>query len=542
MKGRFDARESTREKQKAKNGRHLGIIISMVLRINTAATIALIGLQCIFMLSWRSYRDNLEFYRLDLSVEDHLYADFLDEQDVDYQEEEEEEEPPDYVVEKNPALVEGGADDSPELEDKKTQPPAAEVDESEKIMRALDYRAARNYTKSSPETEELPEWATRWRKYVHDTPPPKTLQLVYHVGPRKTATTSIQADLTVLLDQGIFKQDNFYYAGRHCRPFMGLNKRIENCTGDELQKSARRVVKACAEDPEGVCIIDEHFKLLQDQEKEARNVLISDESLGNAKWGSKLHYKRLKQALDLTPWNVTIVTGFRRFFEWLPSDIFQDARLDHPQQSWHELWSHQGGHAIELVFPDYYQHWYDDHVYTDWVVTCNDGTFPIHVLDLHREDVNPRDQMLCEALGDFMPHACQFSKEMDNRRLNDKEGVMHWFYDMVVWHAAENEGLIDTQRYNRSEVRQAFYEEHAKRNFTWQDFDRACPNKVQLAEYLNWTLNTERSVWGDEVADTRKEATLAAFEKRKEEQFFCNADPVKTLQRPEWKSFFRQFK
>lgn len=380
-------------------------------------------------------------------------------------------------------------------------------------------------------------------------------QLIIHVGPRKTATTTLQTDLTHLHDQGILQRDKFHYVGRICRPFTtSVGKHVNNCTGDALQRLARAALSECRENQQRICLkptLSRELNRLVDEEG-VKHVILSDESLGKTKWRSPAHYRALRDGLHRPPnkykWNVTIATGYRRFFEWLPSDMYQDYRLDHGAQKWHEVWPDETigdvkGRRIELILPDYYKHWYDDHhIHTNWVVSCVNDSFPLRILDLHDERLVNKEESLrahwfCHTLAPFFPKTCSYAREQDSKGVEAKvlnsqlaalsnttddsgkaPSIMHVFYDHLAVEAYDQGWLKGkTAEWTRPKMRKVIQDyarlvRDLKSPLDLLDVAKTCPTPPQKNGIWRETSILERQVFGVKKTRQREAATRKAFE------------------------------
>lgn len=129
---------------------------------------------------------------------------------------------------------------------------------------------------------------------------------IFHVGPTKTGTTTIQAALDILDKQGILAKDNFVNIPRNIIPL------IEPCI---KRLSFKRCFKSCQNQVKAsdLCLhyrnVDEMFsKALENRQ----NVVYSYE--GGISFEMKPAFQELLKGFDVKP----IVT-YRRYYQWLPS-------------------------------------------------------------------------------------------------------------------------------------------------------------------------------------------------------------------------------
>jgi hypothetical protein len=219
-------------------------------------------------------------------------------------------------------------------------------------------------------------------------------RLVIHIGPPKTGSTSLQADLTAMQD--FLRKDGFVYLGRLYKPYRNpkngkivINRRPDSpalttlrnmfSTGnDDFQIETNR--KDCIFDFRTFLIntfmlpvLDSNVnnRSLQDSSRRQQdtgyvshnlgrngaplNILISDEALMKL-WNVQDNedvteiWTELYESLTEV-WDVTIVATYRRFFEWLPSAKAQRDKptLERRRSAW--VTSNSGGEALQPIFP-----------------------------------------------------------------------------------------------------------------------------------------------------------------------------------------------
>lgn len=113
-------------------------------------------------------------------------------------------------------------------------------------------------------------------------------RLILHVGPSKTATTSLQTDLTLVQDQ--LQTDGYMYAGRYYRPYTNQRTGVYhlNRTESTLLAAAHSMLKRCKIKPRVKCCLDfaAEMKAYSHQEsskhqKQQYNIILSEEPFGN---------------------------------------------------------------------------------------------------------------------------------------------------------------------------------------------------------------------------------------------------------------------
>lgn len=400
--------------------------------------------------------------------------------------------------------------------------------------------------------------------------------LVFHVGPPKTATTTLQTDLTQLMP--FLQQDDYFYAGRYYNPFVSeaTGDLILNRSETPLHTAGKLMLKRrlCKQRPMTACMTD-FIQLLQPFHDARKNVLLSDESWGPQAWKTWEDYHALQEALG-KDWDVTVIVGYRPLFQWLRSDLFQRYRLDR-RQAWKNSWPGSGGgKEIPTLFPTYfrYEQWFGlyGHRFTDFVIDNAVGRVHVRVLHLGQQVAEASSSLRTKFVCDILPDApvtCAHSQSMDvsaaaaadaaataaaqtttkttatvmNAHHDDEQLLRHC--DHLVVRAAAL-GWIDTDLYGRDDVRMALknYTLHLQRSsesLPKNDFHLSCPSKQELQEFLELSLRMERKCLGEAWATQVESHTREEFDADVQTGVFCNVNVDATLENEPWKSFFTRF-
>jgi len=363
--------------------------------------------------------------------------------------------------------------------------------------------------------------------------------LVIHVGPSKTATTSLQTSLTQFQDY--LAADNYTYSGRYYSPFndergnLHLNPKVSPLlkeTTDMLKK------RKCSLNPRSLCCSS--FKTMLDEYKDrGQNVIISEEAINHI-WVRPTDYVAVQEALQ-DEWRVTVVVGYRRFYEWLPSYKYQQDRLDH-KVPWKTEWPGQGGRPLEGLFPNYFRHWRQLFSYTDSALNNIGVTFPVKLLNLH-DETSVRSNFLCNIVPDA-PTSCKESLDRDQRgaetTINTRSETSSFFYDTIAIAAAQT-ALVDVNKWRRGEVVKAIQIHNEEvLNCTVLDLELDCPSEQQLKEFLQLSLDLEKNLM-PALFSTGEVEHRAAFYRKVEAKAFCWVDAEAVLNSERWKDFFSHF-
>ena len=389
---------------------------------------------------------------------------------------------------------------------------------------------ADSFLQSSPETRTL--------RIVGAANTNKS-RLVLHVGPPKSASTSLQTDFTLLQDT--LKVDGYEYKGRTYSKFTSAaGKKSLKRVDSDVQRIGRHMFKHCHQTPRKKCaegFVRELNNILNNT-KHCRNVIISDEAY--ALWTEK-DVLALREALNDT-WEVLVVIGYRRIFDWLPSTKFQRERVDR-WGAFKSNWPGPGrqGKQLEPLFPGYIQKWRDYHIYTDALVEIFQKEFAVSILNLY-EKTTIRTTFLCKILLDT-PNACNASRQLDKQQgethVNDHDDAPSSFYDAVATTAAAR-GLINIdvieRRFVLCDIRKHQQEVLNQGPF---EFPLICPSENELDRFLNESLRMEADLLGENERNISDH--IESFRMKVACNAFCWVDSEAVLDMEVWQSYFARF-
>jgi hypothetical protein len=412
-------------------------------------------------------------------------------------------------------------------------------------------RPPRKQEPVTPEENSLYELPSR-HSNIATRPVSNKTHLIFHVGPPKTGTTSLQTDLTHM--QTFLDQDDYFYAGRYYNSYHSTTTgdMILNRSDSVLAEKAKVMLKRrfCKLRPMSACL--EEFKTELQQYRGKKNVILSNESWGSMVFKTREDYAAIQEALG-DDWQVTVVVGYRPFFQWIRSDMFQRARMD-MLVPWKTEWptgsDNTRGLPVRTLFPDYYKYdtWYNSAPnpprFTDFVIRNAANSVHVRVMNLVDDDDREslRTKFACHMLPNA-PSTCAASRRLDqseeggdrrwlNANNNKDLAVLHVHYDL----------LTTREQYSRVMVREAL------RNFTQgqlgatpMDFLLSCPTEQELENFLELSLELEKTCLGEEWAAYTKAKSIAAFQADVEAKVFCTVDTDSNLRKEPWTSFLKQF-
>lgn len=322
---------------------------------------------------------------------------------------------------------------------------------------------------------------------------PKKPSLTIHIGPHKTASTSLQADLTEMQDY--LRKDNYAYVGRLYQPYTNqktgqlvLNRRpdspiliaMRHMFSPANQVCQRTINKTeCCSDLQQmlldtyytpfVCGKNHESGSVDISKKHPPNILISDEAilklLNQPDFNSTYNIWRALYEVLTPTWDVTIVAAYRRFYDWIPS---AKSQRDKPTlEPWKTEWPRsdrgelvQSGIPLQPLFPDVYNttrnddtddmlfEWKRHHFLSDNALTTikmlqeidQSKRFEMKIYHLYSKKTL-RSNFLCNVMR--LEHSCR-----ESRRREKHGGSETWIND-------QNERNPDTisKRVNQSKVK-----------------------------------------------------------------------------------------
>ena len=388
--------------------------------------------------------------------------------------------------------------------------------------------------------------------------------LVLHVGPSKTATTSLQTDLTAL--QEALRADGYAYAGRYYTPWIddtdaGGTFHLGR-SQSSLLATAHSMLKQCPHSDNQRWRCCEAFAQELNayvRQQGVPHVILSEEPFGN-QWRNPQDWMAIVEALrnndnNSSSWHITVVVGYRHFYAWSPSARFQHERLDRINPVWPAPYG--TGRAIQPFYPDWYsgmeytsnynEEWNKNFQHTANILDAINHTVEdVHILNLHNaQHSSPLRLLLC---GDMArtPTACRqaLRREQEQQHetvMNTQSSVPSPFYDAVATAAAAL-GLVNATAYTRTQVRDAIqYRHETVMGLTLHDLPLQCPPEAVLEQLRTTSLALEKRCLSSPSTTTTTSTALhtAGFDEYIEHQQYCFVDTEVVLKDPEWRDFLR---
>ena len=363
----------------------------------------------------------------------------------------------------------------------------------------------------------------------------KKQQIMYiHVGPPKTATTTIQATLSQYRTKLL--EDNIQFIGKdnkenwlkkfehpaYCTMYLRYRENNQNVTNNCYQRMNNS--------------LNEYYA-------NGTNVIMSDEVIGAMFSSGGRNTERARFALKewanlIQNWDVRIVLGYRPYFDFVLSSYNEQWEIKHGKAKLNK-WPGHGGKALPLVKDTWSTStgkastmWSSTDVLVD--------IFSKHFDDITIFDITkPRDLMehfLCDILNGTARKTCSEHRSYMASGVSEtkKNVAAPLDYDMIAT-AASQRNLFDLSKKRRVVARKVKWHHEVNLGLKVTDLPLICPLMNHSMALLTASLAMEMKLFPDR--DEQKLNDL--FQERIKTKAFCNVDVVKVLNDDGWKQFFQ---
>lgn len=373
---------------------------------------------------------------------------------------------------------------------------------------------------------------------------------VLHIGPSKTATSTLQTDCRKMQDQGILERDKTLFIGRASGIYRKTDPRLKwmhlkGLFGKACIKPWSDVTERPHLLTNSSCL--KSYQMLEESYKMNQSIVYSDEAwsynnhfgpweLYNSSVSDYLPYLRSTIFRD---WDFHILIGYRDLYDWLVSAM---------KQKWGtecllvKEWPPEGDKCPPPLMLNWASH--DGHMNVRWyryidqtvdALLAGELEQNIHLWDFHSGE-HITNYLFCNVVADSMPNACNYSQSRPELPTVNRRESTAQFYNDIVFHAATLKlpGL-DVISQSRSDATTKLMEYHQTNlNRGIHDLPMyECPPRRQLQELLNKTLGIREKYM---VANARNQSRRTDDEIRNhfwrlvDETFvFCQVDTQRLL-------------
>jgi len=365
---------------------------------------------------------------------------------------------------------------------------------------------------------------------------------VLHVGPPKTATTSIQCGLD-LLSADLAKEDAYYFVGKRCPRFSSgiMGNGEGGIPGHHLMM--------------GLIDANPHsrgFERLKERmdyhRTRGNHMIFSIEAMSNHLVDRPETWKMFLSLFE--GWNVRVVVAYRHYFDWIRSMYFQQ----HIGKKYREKWPDQQGlaHPSFQTFLEYHlERWEkrdpsnDGHSWGQHLSLYALQYFGKHFDDVQIFDLHQEGDVLTNFICQMVPNAVNMCRRLQKNALVET-GVKResHSFDADRLALAAYQARLFNQNIGRTAAVKTISAELEKTGDLFKAQNLACMDDALVSRFLNASLWFEEQV----VASSRSPASsvgfrrtpsdhVEAFQSANRSGKFCEIDTDAVLQLPHWKDF-----
>ena len=362
---------------------------------------------------------------------------------------------------------------------------------------------------------------------------------IIHVGPSKTATTTLQHDCRDMAD--VLRLDNYVYLGKGRNVKRGRRPRRHSVLDKTLMD--RRCLQALAEESQkqlkdysSVPCWKPFMEEVENYYRSGHSIILSSEHYSSTESPfydeHGKYFDALAEALhqllqDRDKWNVLVVVGYRRYMEWVASALKQlhSAALA-PRRTWgrHNRlpptwqtiteWMHRSP-------PSAKNYHFTDTILPFW----SERGFQTTILNFHGDDKRRHisTRFFCDIVPNA-PHACQYTLQRPvSRHSRARSSALSSYHNLVI-DAAER-GLIDKRSHERHQMVQAVahYCEDTL-GLQHKDLPLHCPAEKELTELLEISLKLEKELMPELYQADEQTHRAAFWEMVNDKKAFCTID------------------
>jgi hypothetical protein len=367
---------------------------------------------------------------------------------------------------------------------------------------------------------------------------------ILHVGPPKTATTTIQCALQDL-SQELAEWDTTYYLGRQCGKYPTSFPNGEESLSGDLKGNLQKGYGVILDAFQARLAYHRHYRrhnVVLSMEGMSRALLYQDEDADENDEG----LMRLAALLG-DDWNVQIVVTYRPYFEWIRSFYSQELREEHAGSKFSWDYRHssfqeylqrhlesatrkkhiQGlGHHLSVRTNRAYARYFRNVKFFD-LYQANNRTV---VTNFICQNI-PSAGKTCRYLQD----------STTQRRFKDHKYESDPFDALRILEAAYDQGLINSTRRPKKNILSRRVQEELGQH-VGSDMVRCLPTITEEA-FLRISLSFEkemlelRGMYAPEKLRSGEHDHRLAFERAKAAGNFCEIDPARVLYDEKWRQF-----
>ena len=385
---------------------------------------------------------------------------------------------------------------------------------------------------------------------------PQQPTFVLHIGPSKTATSTLQSDCRLMQDNGILKRDKTLFIGQSSGIYKRSDPRLKwmslsGLFGGTCIEPWYNITERPHLLTNSSC--SQSYQMLEESYNMNQSIVYSHESWSYARhfgpWGlynsSVSAYLPYLRMTIFRNWNFHILIGYRDLYDWLVSAMKQEWGVECMDRN--SKWPHQNGtrcmqpqmlewfNLMRQGKKDVSVRWYRYIDQTVDALRAGGLEQNIHLWNFHGDE-HITNYLFCNVIEHAMPNACNYSRSRSELpRVNQRESGSQ-FYNDIVFHAAELElpGL-DTTNQSRNEATTKLIEYHQTNlNRGIHDLPMyRCPSERQLQALLSKSLEIREKYISHQINQSMNTSEIGNHFWRLVEEtlVFCRVDTQRLFHR-----------
>jgi len=372
---------------------------------------------------------------------------------------------------------------------------------------------------------------------------PYPLYFIMHVGPLKTATTTMQCELQHYRKYNLLPSDVDLAETNSCKP-PGHSAG----NGQIASERIHECFKEWAADVVGMpdCWENEFMPHVEKQKEQNKSIIVSEEILSQINWAIGFNNHQnfvndLQASLRQQGYQLWIIIGYRYFAEWAHSFYTQAFKFspDPKLVRDYEHWPDEGGWKVP-TFESYANSQLNRNFFTDRVVEFYTLTnVTIKVIDTDQGDI--MKQFLCDSLPQSLANSmCELSQSIRSNYHNESPNYL-WCDVLAI--KAHEKGLIhQTNDKTRRQIIKDMlkYSKESKMSYE-ANAPKLCPDQSFYDALHNESMEHYYNVFGDEQLENKKIEYEKRLNHAKDSDKFCTVDAEKMLLEKDWINFFKRY-
>ena len=367
------------------------------------------------------------------------------------------------------------------------------------------------------------------------------LYFIMHVGPQKTATTTIQCGLRNMEDYLLREKHVAVMETENCHPRPNATTGGGAATYDNILGGATfmpNCLKYWSADNSGMpsCWEESYGKWMHEQQLQNNSVVMSQEMMVDTMKDPHRTKRVFSDMVESLPgFQIVVIATYRRYYDWIVSLYGEKFKSKIKRKLMR--WPGNGGIGIPSVetfaaralkrgppvpFTDVVTRALQDHPGVN-----------IKIINYHAGD-SMETAFFCDA----MPGATKVCTRNETSSKGANQAPTHFWYDMLATKAF-TEGRIPSNSTRKAVVAKMARFQEDTLGLSGQEFPMICPLRKFYDTMLEESLRLEKIVMPKDQHEELESQHMEAFEKARKSHKFCTINTTAVLEEKQWLDFFK---